>query len=319
MAARMVYGSFGTDTGGSVRLPASATGVLGLKPTHGRVSRHGMMALSPSVDVPGIFARSARDVARLLQVVGGFDSLDARCSRRAVDDYESYIGRSLRGVRVGVPENYFLEQVSNDVARALESSLQVLRDAGASVVSVEVPHAEHFAQLSRAIVYSEATALHAQLLAERAADYAPQVRVRAATGLGIPAPVYLQALQMRAPLARAFVEQVFSRCDVLHLPTLCIPVPTLAETDVGNSGVMWEKIALLVRCSAAFNYLGLPALSVPCGFTDDGLPTSFQLAARPFAEGRLLQVASAYESATDWWRREPIAPAPASAVISSSP
>lgn len=318
VAARMAYGSFGTDTGGSVRLPASATGVLGLKPTHGRMSRHGMMALSPSVDVPGIFARSARDVARLMQVTAGFDPGDARCSRRPVDDYESSPGLSIRGLRVGVPTNYFLEQVSEDVSRALEASLQVLRDAGARIASVEVPHPEHLAQLSRAIVYSEATALHSQMLQERAGDYAPQVRVRAATGMAIPAPTYLQALALRAPLARAFVEQVFTKCDVLHLPTLGIAVPTLEETDVGSGSVMWEKIALLVRCSAAFNYLGLPALSVPCGFTEIGLPTSFQLAVRPFAEARLLQVAGVYESATDWLRREPIAPSRASVASSSA-
>jgi aspartyl-tRNA(Asn)/glutamyl-tRNA(Gln) amidotransferase subunit A len=129
--------------------------------------------------------------------------------------------------------------------------------------------------------------------------------VRAATGLAIPAPVYLQAQQLRPILLERFVREVYGACDVLHLPTLGVPVPTLAETDVGGGAVMWEKIALLVRCTAGFNYLGLPALAVPCGFTANGLPTSFQLAGRPFAEATLLRVAQAFQGATDWHTRAP--------------
>ena len=305
VGARLAWGSFGSDTGGSVRLPASASGVLGLKPTNGRVSLAGMMPLSPSVDVPGILARSSRDVARLLGVVAGHDPLDARSSRRPVPDYESALGGPVHGLRIGVPRNYFRDEVAPDVGRALDDSLEVLARLGASIVPVTVPAPEHLTELSRVLVYSEAAALHAPWLRRHAADYSPQVRVRAATGLAIPAAAYQQARQLRPRILRRFVEAVFGQCDVLHLPTLGIPVPTLATTDVGSATAMWDRIALLVRCTAPFNYLGVPALAVPCGFTDDGLPTSFQLVARPFAEALLLQVAHAFEGATDWSRRAP--------------
>jgi aspartyl-tRNA(Asn)/glutamyl-tRNA(Gln) amidotransferase subunit A len=270
-----------------------------------------MMPLAPSVDVPGILARSARDVARLLRVVAGCDPTDARSSRRPVPDYETALADGIAGLRVGVPTNYFLEGVAPDVGRAVSESLRVLSALGAQVTPVTIPAAEHLTELSRALVYSEASAVHGPWLREHAADYAPQVRMRAATGLAIPAAAYHQAQQLRPLLLRSFVESVFPRCDVLHLPTLGIPVPTLAETDVGSAAAMWDKIAVLVRCTAPFNYLGLPALSVPCGFTDNGLPTSFQLVGRPFAESTLLRVAHAFESATDWTRRVPVLREPA--------
>jgi aspartyl-tRNA(Asn)/glutamyl-tRNA(Gln) amidotransferase subunit A len=155
------------------------------------------------------------------------------------------------------------------------------------------------------LVYSEAAAIHGPWLREHAENYSPQVRMRAATGLAIPAAAYQQAQQLRPRILRRFVDAVFSRCDVLHLPTLGIPVPTLAETNVGGSATMWEKIAVLVRCTAPFNFLGLPALSVPCGFTDNGLPTSFQLVGRPFAEATLLGVAHAHDGVMGSSRRAP--------------
>jgi len=308
IAARLAFGGFGSDTGGSVRLPASACGVLGLKPTNGRVTLAGMMPLSPSVDVPGIFARSARDVARLLGVVAGRDARDPHSSGLPVPDYEAGVERGIAGLRVGVPRNYFLEGVASDVAERVEESLRVLVELGAVRVPISVPAPEHLTELSRVLVYSEAAAIHGPWLREHAHGYSPQVRVRAATGLAIPAAAYAQAQQLRPRILRRFVDAVFSRCDVLHLPTLGIPVPTLVETDVGGSAVMWEKIAVLVRCTAPFNYLGLPALSVPCGFTDNGLPTSFQLVGRPFAEATLLAVAHAYGGVTRSSRSVPSLP-----------
>lgn len=308
VGARLAWGSMGSDTGGSVRLPASACGVLGLKPTNGRISLTGMMPLAPSVDVPGIFARSARDVARLLGVVAGFDPADARCSRRPVPSYEATLADGVAGLRIGVPTNYFFDGVEPDVSGALEAALRVLQELGAGAVGVTVPSPEHLTELSRVLVYSEASAVHGPWLRDHAAGYSPQVRMRAATGLAIPAAAYQQAQQLRVRLLRQFVETAFASCDVLFLPTLGIQVPTLEETDVGSAAAMWDKIAALVRCTAPFNYLGLPALSVPCGFTANGLPTSFQLVARPFAESTLLRLAHAFEGATDWSRRGPALP-----------
>lgn len=310
VAARLVFGSFGTDTGGSVRIPASANGVLGLKPTSGRVTLAGMMPLAHSVDVPGILARSARDVARLLAVAAGHDPRDPRSSRLPVDDYEDGLDGGVKGLRIGVPANFFLDAVSEDVGRCLEDSLRVLSKLGAHVVPVSVPGPENLTELSRVLVYSEASSVHGSWLRSRAGEYSPQVRLRAATGLAIPAAVYQQARQLRPAVLKRFVEAVFPRCDVLHLPTLSIPVPTRAETDLGGGSAMWDRISMLVRCTAPFNYLGLPALSVPCGFTDNGLPTGFQLVGRPFAEATLLRVAHAYEGVTEWLQRAPELPSP---------
>jgi aspartyl-tRNA(Asn)/glutamyl-tRNA(Gln) amidotransferase subunit A len=309
VAARLAFGSLGSDTGGSVRLPASVTGVLGLKPTYGLLSGYGMMPLSHSADTPGVFARTTLDLALLLNAIAGHDSRDSRTSPRTPPNYPAALSADVRGLRIGVPQSFFLEQVSEDVARAVQASLRVFTSLGAQVVPVSMPDCEHLTELSRVLVYSEATAIHAANLRARSADYSPQVRVRAATGLGIPAPVYAQALALRPSLVDRFVRSVFAQCDVLHLPTLGIPAPTIEETDVGGAAVMWEKIAVMVRCTAPFNYLGLPALAVPCGFTDNGLPTSFQLAGRPFAEATLLRVAHAYEQATDWHLRAPELPA----------
>jgi aspartyl-tRNA(Asn)/glutamyl-tRNA(Gln) amidotransferase subunit A len=149
--------------------------------------------------------------------------------------------------------------------------------------------------MSRVLVYVEAAAVHDEQLRTHASDYSPQVRIRAATGLAIPPQVYRRALDLRAPALREFVDTVLARCDALHLPTLPIAGPTLADTDVGGGAPMWQKIAAMVPCTAPFNYLGLPALSMPCGFTPNGVPTGFQLVARPRGEPTLLRIAQAYE------------------------
>jgi aspartyl-tRNA(Asn)/glutamyl-tRNA(Gln) amidotransferase subunit A len=305
VAARLAFGALGSDTGGSIRLPAAANGVLGLKATYARISRAGVMPLSSSMDHVGPFARTARDCARLLNVIAGHDPADPTSSRRAVPDYEAAIEQDVAGLRVGVPRNHFQDGIAPDVRAALDGALRELEGAGLRIVEVDVEHAEHLTELSRAVVYSEAAALHGHWLRTRAGDYSPQVRARAATGIAIPAASYLEALQLRPRLLRRYVEQVHSRCDVLFTPTLPIPVPTIAETDVGGSSAMWEIIAKMVPCTAPFNYLGVPALAVPAGFTANGLPASFQLVGRPFAEALLLRVAAAYQARTDWHERVP--------------
>lgn len=305
VAARIVYASLGSDTGGSTRLPAAANGLVGIKPTYSRLSRHGCMGLSFSVDTPGPVARTARDVARLFGVIAGHDPADPTSSRRAVPDYEAATNRGIQDLRIGVPENYYFDRVADDVGGLLDDALRVLDRAGARIVRLRTPEASHLAELSRALVYSEGTALHGDWLRSRGEAYSPQVRVRASTGLAIPAPVYVEALHLRPILLREFVECVFGACDVLFTPTLSIPVPTLDETDVGSRNVMWDTIGTLVHCTAPFNYLGVPALAVPVGFTRNGLPASMQLVGRPFAEARLLRTAAAYQRHTDWHERAP--------------
>jgi aspartyl-tRNA(Asn)/glutamyl-tRNA(Gln) amidotransferase subunit A len=288
-----VFASLGSDTGGSVRIPASANGVIGLKPTYGLIPRTGSMKLSPSIDVIGPMARSARDIALLLEVLAGADGLDACSSSRPRPRYTQEMSLGVDGLRIGVPRNYFPVGVAPSIRSAMEASLGLLERAGATLVPLDVPQeVAAMAELSRAVVYAEATALHAAGLRNMGSRYTPQVRLRASTGLGIPAPVYLEALHWRLPVLRRFVEQVFSRCDVLQTPTIPIPVPRRDETDVGAGPALWELLAQLVRCTAPFNYLGLPAISVPAGLDGRGLPIGAQYVARPFAEAVLLRVAA---------------------------
>lgn len=292
VASGAVFGSLGSDTGGSVRIPASVNGVFGLKPTYGLIPRTGSLKLSPSIDVIGPVARSARDLAVLLAAVAGSDDRDALASRRPVPDYTRTLDRGVAGLRIGVPTHYFFDDVDPQIATALEHVRQEWMQAGAVEVPVEIPLVETFAELSRAVVYSEATALHANWLRSRPERYTPQVRLRASTGLGIPAPIYLEALQWRPLLLERMVSEVFGRCDVLLTPTLPIPVPSREATDVGAGESLWAILSRLVRCTAPFNYLGLPALTLPVGRDRQGLPIGAQLVGRPFAEAMLLQIAA---------------------------
>lgn len=305
VAARIAFGSFGSDTGGSTRLPAAVAGAVGLKPTYARFSRANMMGLSPSIDTPGPIARTVADCARLTRIAAGHDAQDPTSSRRAVPDYEASSRAGMGAARIGVPRRYFFDHVTPDVKMALDAALRALESLGARLVDVDVPDVEHMNELSRVIVYSEAAALHAEWLRTRGEAYTPQVRVRASTGLAIPAAAYLEALHMRPQLLRRFVQSVFSECDALFAPTLSIPVPTLEETGVAAGAAMWPIIARMVHCTAPFNYLGLPALSVPAGFTENRMPTAFQLVGRPFSEARLFRIAGAYQGATDWHLRKP--------------
>jgi len=295
VACGAVAASLGSDSGGSVRIPAAVNGVFGLKPTYGLIPRSGSMKLSPSIDVIGPFTRSVRDLALLLSIIAGGDGRDALCSLQPVPDYRAVLGIGVAGRCVGVASEYFDEDLDPAVRAAFERSLALFEAAGARLVEVPVPDIRAMAELSRAVVYSEVTALHAAWLRSRGEAYTPQVRVRASTGLAIPAPLYLEALQLRLPLLERFTAAVFARCDVLLTPTLPLCTPRRAETDVGAGPDLWRTLSRLVRFTAPFNYLGLPALSMPAGFDTRGLPLGMQLVGAPFGEARLLQFAAVHE------------------------
>lgn len=307
VACGAVFASLGSDTGGSVRIPASANGVYGLKPTYGLIPRTGSMKLTPSIDVLGPIVRSVRDLARLLQVIAGGDGRDTQCSLKSVPDYAAVLDRGIEGLRLGIPRNHFLDDLEPSVRAAYERSLAMFEAAGARLLEVEVPGAEWMAELSRAVVYPEATALHAAALRARGSDYTPQVRVRASTGVAIPGTLYLEALQLRLPLLERVVREVFGRCELLLTPTLPVRVPRRDETDIGAGPLLWQLLGRLVHCTAPINYLGLPALSMPAGFDDRGLPVGVQLVAAPFAEPTLLRAAAVHEHGMDVCRLAPMA------------
>lgn len=306
VGARAVYGSLGTDTGGSVRLPASMCGVVGLKPTQGRISRHGVMPLSYSLDNVGPFGRTARDVAAQLQVVAGSDPLDPTCSTDPVSDYAAEMAAvTLKGLRIGVPTSYYFEDVAPSVMAALEAALAIFRAAGAQVVEVDVGVGHDSVRvLCNVLLKSEASNIHGEWFRTRPGVHNAEVRTRLEAGLQIPAARYLQAQRLRGPILRQFCADVFGTVDVMFTPTFPLEVPTLGDTDaaIGSNAIrINEKLAW---CTRAINYLGLPGLSVPCGFSANGLPVGFQLVGRPFSEGLLLGIADAYQQDTGWHRRK---------------
>ena len=305
VGGRAVFGSLGSDTGGSVRLPATACGVVGLKPTHGLISRYGIMPLSYSMDTVGPLTRSVRDNARMTQVIAGHDPADPTTSRRPLADLEAQCGREVKGMRIGIPTGYYFEIASDEMEAIVQSAIDVLAGLGVDIVDVPVPDMHRTTHLSNIVFPTEACALHEPWLRGRPEDYQPQVRARYEPGLHISANKYLRALDMRPYLLREFVETTLKDVDAMVAPGMPFAVPRVDETDVAASPKMAETIASVSWCTRPTNLLGVPALAVPCGFTANGLPASFQLTGRPFAEGTLYRLAHAYQSETDWHTRMP--------------
>ncbi|MDE0049604.1 MAG: amidase [Rhodospirillales bacterium] len=305
VGGRVVYGALGSDTGGSVRLPSACCGVVGLKPTNGLVSRHGLMPLSFTLDTVGPLARTVRDAARITGVIAGHDPHDPTSSRRAVPDYEAVLAEGVEGLRIGMPTDYFYDLATDEVRALMERSLDVFRAAGAEVVEVPVPDIARINHLSNVVLSSEAAAIHEPWITGRPDDYQAQVRNRYEPGLHVPAVKYIQALSARAGLLREFVDTALAGVDALHTPGIPFPIPTRDETNVGGGERMAQMVAGLSWCTRAANYLGGPALIVPCGFTGSGLPAAFQLMGRPFSEETLFRLGHAYQGATDWHTRAP--------------
>lgn len=306
VAARLVYGALGSCTGGSIRLPAAANGIVGLTPTYGRVSRFGAVPRSWSLDHIGPLARTALDCARLTSVIAGHDPDDGTSSPARVPNFERAATRGIKGLRIGVPRKYFYDDVSADVGGALAESLRALKSLGARIVAVSVPDPRPLYQLNDVIMKCEAAVIHGQWMRERPGDYADYLLARLEPGLHIPATRYIEALALRARALAEFTDKVMSRADVLHCPVFPRPLPTLAEMDpAGADPARLAAIGTLPNLTRLFNYYGVPALSVPCGFSANGLPVAFQVAARPFDEATLFALAHAYQGVTDWHRRTP--------------
>lgn len=305
VAARANFAALGSDTGGSIRLPASFCGTVGMMASVGRVSRAGAMPLSHSLDRVGPLTRTVEDAAQLLAVLAGADADDPTCETRAVPDFVAALKQPVKGLRVGRPTRYFYDSADAGVVACMEASLEVLRRLGATVVDVEPPDLSAAAAAWSIVAASEAAALHANWLRTRAQDYSDQIRTRLAQGLAIPAPAYVDALRMRGPALHAFGQAVFSRCDVLHAPVVDFATPTIAESEVGGSPEMMAVLGRITRLTRPISFLGLPALAVPAGFLPNGLPVAMQLVGRPFDESTLFALGHAYQAATDWHQRAP--------------
>jgi len=308
VAARLTFGAMGSDTGGSIRFPACCNGVVGMKPTWGRVSRFGAMPLSPSLDTLGPLTRTVRDNALMFQAIAGHDPRDPTSSRLAVPDYVAALESGVKGLRVAVPENFFYDPVDPEIADLVRASLDVLTEAGAEPVAVTIPDSTAATNaFTSLITATEGAARHQAWLQDRPDDYGSQTRARFMTGLATPGTRYLQAINLRAAILAEFTNTVFSEADLLHLPVMISAPPTIAESDTAANPGFMEAIVAMGHCTRPVNYLGLPALTVPCGFTGSGLPTAFQLVGRPFDEATLYAAGAAYQRDTDWHDRVPAA------------
>jgi aspartyl-tRNA(Asn)/glutamyl-tRNA(Gln) amidotransferase subunit A len=305
VAAGFVAGALGSDTGGSIRLPAACCGVVGLKPTYGRVSRAGAMPLSWSMDHVGPLTRTVLDAALLLGAIAGHDARDATSSRRGVPYYERVLETPVDGLRVGLAENYYFEGLDREMEAGIRAAARVLEGLGALVTPVRVPDPTPLVEVCNVVTRSESSAIHAKLLRERPHELQPAVRARLEVGLHISAHDYLQALRLRARYTREFVVRVFAEVDALVVPAIPEPAPALDSVKAGTPDEVVRRMGRFSRFTRPFNGLGLPALSVPCGFAADGRPLAFQIVGRPFDEATTLRLGHAYEQAAGWVSRRP--------------
>ncbi len=301
VAARFAFGALGSDTGGSIRLPASACGVTGLKPTQTRVSRYGVMPLSFSADNVGPLVRTAHDCARIMSIIAGHDPADPTSASEPVPDYEAALTGDLRGMRIGLVTNAGLMGTDSAVVEAIAAAARVLAERGAAIVPVELPDMEAVAAYGGVVSRAEGAAIHARWMREQPGDYAVHLSGRLYAGYAIPATYYIEALSARGPLLRGFCNTVFATLDAIVLPTIPTALPTLAATSMEHGPPGTEQTFLAVSINTRpFNYLGLPAISIPCGLDPAGLPIGLQIVARPFAEARLMTIADAYQQETNF-------------------
>lgn len=306
VAAGMGYGSIGSDTGGSIRLPAAYCGIVGLKPTYGRVSRQGAVPVSWSCDHVGPMTRTVADCAAMLGAIAGEDSRDTTTARVPVPDYLAALGEGVAGKRIGIADAYLRQSVDPEVRRLVEGAIAEFARLGASVVEVAPPPPAEAVPALLAILTPEATVYHLPYLRQRPGDYSQAVRERLELGAITPAVSYIQGQRVR----RRFTDDFLAAMDGVDL--MAMPTGPTAATPLEGDLVTSEEadpalLAALINFTGPFDLTGFPAVSIPCGFTDGGLPVGLQLVGKPFDEAPLLAAAHAYEQATAWHRWLPTA------------
>ena len=298
VAAGLCYGALGSDTGGSIREPAAYCGIVGLKPTYGRVSTRGVIPLSWSADHIGPMTRSVADAAVMLQAIAGYDANEVSSFDKPVEDYTAAIDQNISSIRVGVPRDLFYAGLDSEIKEAIESALAILAKLGADVREVAI-------ELSpdRTVVRSEAYAYHSENVAKHPELYQPDTLGKIRLGAEISAETYIKARHQVEQL-RHGVSKIFVATDVLVTPTTPVPPPRASELPTKFEDIL-SLDTLLLRNTRPFNLLGLPTISIPCGFSKAGLPIGLQLSGAPWGESALLRLAQAYQQATSWHTRRP--------------
>ena len=297
-AAGLCFGSLGSDTGGSIRFPAAACGVVGLKPTWGRVSRYGVLALAESLDHVGPITRSSADAGIVLQAIAGQDANDPTSLPAPVPDMLADIDRGVEGVRIGLDETYVTDGVDPALAEAVLAGVEVLRRLGAQIVPVRMPDVDSYLPAWPILCSAEAVAAHRANYPSRRDDYGPWFRGWLDQGAKVTGADYAEANNKRTE-CNGLVRQAFQDIDVLACPsTIAPPHPVTPETGYGPMDD--QRGTAFQRYTAPYDFNGAPTLSVPCGFNGDGLPLSLQFVGKHLAEPLLCRIGHAYEGATDW-------------------
>jgi aspartyl-tRNA(Asn)/glutamyl-tRNA(Gln) amidotransferase subunit A len=301
VAAGLVAGAIGSDTGGSIRLPAACCGVVGLKATYGRVSRAGAMALSWTMDHIGPLAGTVTDAALLFQAMAGHDTADATSSPLPVGEILGGLDAPLTGLRAGVPDAYFFDDLHPEVEAAVRTAVATIAALGVRVERMKLPDVSSLSRdCSTPIVAAEASTEHTPLLRDRREEVQPVVYARASAGFSVSAVQYLEAQRIRERFAREFAATAFADADVLLTPTIPEPAPAYAAAKAGSVEDIVARMGRFSRLTRPLNAAAVPAVSVPCGWTSDGRPLALQIVGRPFDEATVLRVARAYERAADW-------------------
>jgi aspartyl-tRNA(Asn)/glutamyl-tRNA(Gln) amidotransferase subunit A len=294
VATGMSLGAIGTDTGGSVRVPASLCGLVGYKPTYGLISRHGVMPLSWTIDTVGVITRTVEDAALLASSLMGPDGKDLSVAVRKAPKLHPLRPRRLRGTVLGVPRKHFCELLEEDVRRSFDGLLGRLESEGARIVEVEVPEVRLMRFARSVISHVEFAAVYGRLLRERPQDVSEELRERGLQGLLTPGPVYVNALRLIPKLTSAF-RSLFSEVDALLMPTTIVTAPKVDQQTVNVDGEVLDVRSALLRNVEPFNLVGAPAVSVPCGLSREGLPIGVQVVGDVFDDRTVLSVAMAVE------------------------
>jgi aspartyl-tRNA(Asn)/glutamyl-tRNA(Gln) amidotransferase subunit A len=299
VAAKLGYGAIGTDTAGSVREPAALCGMVGLKPTYGRVSASGVIPLSPSLDHVGPITRCVSDAAVILQAIAGFDSVDPTSADRPTENYIAALEKKLEPLRIGIPRKFFYDDLDPEIATAIKHALSVLEASAKDIREIELN-----VPMDRTLQSAESYVHHKDSIEQHPELYQPETLRRLKTGIAITQE---QISEQRRKLAkyRNEIAGVFENVDVLVTSTTPVPAPKISELKQDRDKLR-ERELLLLRNTRPFNVWGLPAISVPCGFTESGLPIGLQIAGPHWQELSVLQLAHAYEQATTWHKRQPL-------------
>jgi aspartyl-tRNA(Asn)/glutamyl-tRNA(Gln) amidotransferase subunit A len=313
VAAGISLGSIGTDSAGSVRNPASLCGIVGFKPTYGRVSMCGGVAgTGPySINHFGVLAKTVQDAAYILKCVAGYDSKDPLSADAPVPDYSKSIGKDINRMKIGIVRDYFEEIAVAEVKEAFAEAIKLFSSLGVKTEEVSIPHIDLIPALQACIGRVEDVSDHDGYLRVNPREYSPKILNNLIGSLLIPGGAYITAQRVRRIICEEF-DRVLERVDVIAAPTTAVPAPTIEDLDRGFTEMRGKRIALqdrrgnfLTLCTIPFNQTGLPALSLCCGFSSSGLPIGMQIVGKAFEEGTVLQVASAYEKAAKWYERRP--------------